>query len=113
MFGRLVGLAVGLLVLATGFGLWNPHYAARFEHVVDFAKLPLAGFDQYRSLVAVLIMGVGLVISLAALQREPAKKSTRLAVTVLSDEEPVQGEPVYAEAAEPVAQEAHAAEPAH
>jgi hypothetical protein len=113
MIGRLAGLVSGLLILAAGFGLLKPHYAARWEHVVDFARLPLAGFDQYRSLVAMLIMAIGLVVALAALQREPARKKTKLHVTVLS--EPEQAAP--APAAEPAHDHhddhGHAAEPAH
>jgi hypothetical protein len=112
MFGRVVGAFIGLLVLATGFGLWKPQTAAGVEHVVDFAKLPLAGFDQYRSLVAWLIMAVGLAVVVAALQREPPKKSTKLGVTLFSGDEPAQGEAVYAEeGASPVAQDAYAHEP--
>ncbi len=98
MFGRLGGLIIGLVVLATGFGLWKPQVAARYEHVVDFGRLPLADFGQYRALVSILIMAVGLAIALAALQREPSRKSNRPVVTVLSDdEEPAQGQPVFAE----------------
>ena len=114
MFGRLAGLVAGLLILAAGFALLKPDYAARWEHVVDFARLPLAGFEQYRSLAAMLIMAVGLVIALAALQREPARKKTRLHATVLGEPE----EAAPAAAAGPPAEahhddHGHPAEPAH
>jgi hypothetical protein len=125
MFGRIAGLVVGLLVLASGFGLWKPATAARYEHFLDFARLPLAGFDQYRTLVAWLIMALGAAICVAAVQREADKpKSARIGVTLLSgDEEPVATHQVYADEAEPQAQEAfveadgaahaHEAEQAH
>lgn len=123
MIGRILGLAIGLLVLASGFGLWKPAVAARYQHVVDFAGLPLAGFDQYRGLVSWLVMALGLAIALAALQREPDRpRSGRIGVTLLSgEEEPVAGHAVYAEEADPVAQgaftpeadAAHEAEAAH
>jgi hypothetical protein len=111
MFGRLVGLAVGLVILASGFGLWKPHVAAKYEHFVDFAKVPLSDFDQYRTIVAFLIMALGVVVALAALQREDSRKSSRPAVTILMGEE----EPASAPAAhEEAPLEAEAAEaPAH
>jgi hypothetical protein len=112
MFGRVTGLIVGLLVLVSGFGLLEPQVVGRYEHAIDFARLPLGQFDLYRPVVATLIMMLGAVIAIAALQREPERKSSRPAITVLSgDEEPVQAtETIFAETPE---QEDPPVEPSH
>jgi hypothetical protein len=86
MFGRLAGLAAGLVILASGFGLWKPAVAARYEHVVDFARVPLGDFGQYRTIVALLIMVVGVVVGVAALQRETDRKSSRPKLMLMEDE---------------------------
>jgi hypothetical protein len=87
MIGRLLGLVVGVLILAFGFGLWKPEVAAKYEHFLDFAKVHLAIFDPYRTIIAFLVMGFGLVVGIAAVQREPARKKTRHVATVLSEPE--------------------------
>ena len=89
MFGRLVGLVIGLAIAATGFGLYKPLVAAKYETFVDFTRLPLGPFDQYRTIVAFLVMALGIVVALASLQRETSRKSTRPVLTMLGgDEEP-------------------------
>jgi hypothetical protein len=87
MFGRLAGLVVGLAIALAGLGLWKPLLAAKYEKAIDFAALKLGPFDQYRAMVSLLIIAAGLVIAVAALQREPARKKTKLYATVLSEPE--------------------------
>ena len=89
MFGRLVGLVIGLAIAAAGFGLYKPQIAAKYETFVNFAKVPLGPFDQYHTIIAFLIMALGVVVALASLQRETSRKSTRPVLTMLDgDEEP-------------------------
>ena len=111
MFGRVVGLLFGLAIAATGLGLYKPALAARYEHVVDFARLPLGPFDAYRSVISLLIIAFGLVVAVASLQRETARKPIRQGVTVLSDaEELSHSGPEHTDApveAAPVTHEAH------
>ena len=83
MIGRLFGLIVGAAVFVLGFGMWKP---AIFSKYVDFAHVPLGPFGMYKSIVCGMIMGLGVVIALAALQRKGASKSTRPAAVVFADE---------------------------
>lgn len=113
MFGRIGGLLIGLIILATGFGLWKPAVAARYEHVIDFARLPLADFGAYRAIVAFLIMAVGLVVALASLQRETSRKSSRpVPILFEGEEEPAHPASGHAEEHATVEEHAHE-EPAH
>ncbi len=92
MFGRLAGLGVGLVILASGFALWKPAIAARYEHVVDFARLPLGDFSPYRTVVSLLIMAAGLAVAIAAVQRE-SDKPRRRAPTIFMDQETAEAAP--------------------
>ncbi len=80
MFGRFVGLVIGLVVMALGYGLWKPETFARY---VDLAHVDLGPFATYRTIVCGVIAAVGLVIALAALQR-PRRQSFRPATTMFS-----------------------------
>jgi hypothetical protein len=88
MIGRLVGLVIGLAIAAAGFGLYKPLLAAKYETFIDFARLSLGPFDMYRTVISFLIMAIGVVVAVAALQRETSRKSTRPVLTMLDGEEP-------------------------
>ena len=83
MIGRLFGLIVGAAVFVLGFGMWKP---AMFSKYVDFSHVPLGPFAMYKMIVYGMIMGLGVVIALAALQRKGASKSTRPAAVMFADE---------------------------
>ncbi len=88
MIGRLVGIVAGLAIFVFGFGIWKPALAAKYEHFLDFAKLSLNVFDPYRPIVAFLIMAVGLVVGVAAVQREETRRRKGVVTVFAGDEEP-------------------------
>ena len=81
MIGRVAGVIIGLALAVFGYGLLNP---APFAHVIDLAHVKLSDFDQYRSLVAYMIIIVGGAVAIAALQRPAQRRRKRAAPTVLS-----------------------------
>jgi hypothetical protein len=87
MIGRIVGALIGLLVAAIGFGIWKPATAAKWQHVVDFSKWTLGPFGAHHTIMAFLIMAVGLVMTLAALQRETARPRRKPTI-LFSEPEP-------------------------
>lgn len=87
MIGRLLWLVAGLAISVFGLGMWKPALAAKYEQAFDFAKLNLSLFDPYRTVIAFVVMGFGLAVMLAALQREPTKKRIRQGVTLFTEAE--------------------------
>jgi hypothetical protein len=86
MIGRVVGFLFGVAIAATGYGVWRP---AEFAKYVDFAKVELGDFGQYRTVLSWLIMAVGVAVALAALQRpssRPARRKTALSLGEVESE---------------------------
>ena len=86
MIGRIVGLIVGAAMALTGFGMLKPHLFARY---FNFSKLSLGPFVEYKTLVCWMIVVLGAVVALAALQRSsggPRRK--RAAPVVFAPAEP-------------------------
>ena len=85
MIGRVVGFIFGVAIAATGFGVWRP---AAFAKFVDFSKVEMGDFGQYRTILAWLIMAVGTAVALAALQRPSLRPAKPAAALSLDDAEP-------------------------
>ena len=66
MIGRIVGFLVGVAIALTGYGLLKPELFARY---VDFTRLSLGPFAEYKVVVCWLIVAFGAVVALASLQR--------------------------------------------
>jgi tetratricopeptide (TPR) repeat protein len=64
MRGRLFGLAVGLLLLAEAFALWQP------QALGGLPQPDLGPFSQYRLVIALLSAGAGAVVMLASMFRD-------------------------------------------
>ena len=108
MIGRIVGLVVGAVIALTGFGMLKPHLFARYY---DFSKLSLGPFAEYQTLVCWLIVALGAVVALAALQRaSDGPRRKRAAPVVFAPAEP-EFAPLHSElshgASEPTAQAGH------
>ena len=82
MIGRVAGVIVGLALAGLGFGLLYP---APFAHIFNLAHVKLGDFDQYRSVVAGMIIVVGAAVAIAALQRTAPRRRKRTAPVVLSN----------------------------
>jgi hypothetical protein len=93
MIGRIVGVIVGAAIAVTGYGMQKPQTFARY---FDFAKLPLGPFAEYKTIVCWMIVAVGVVVALAALQRPSGGRKKRVAPVMFAPAEP---EPVHAEPA--------------
>jgi hypothetical protein len=85
MIGRVVGFLFGVVIAATGFGIWRP---ATFARYVDFSQVELGDFGQYKAIIAWLIMAVGAAVAVAALQRPSSRPATRKAALSLGEAEP-------------------------
>ena len=94
MIGRIVGVIVGAAIAVTGYGMLKPQL---FSKYFDFTKLSLGPFSQYHTLVCWLIVAVGVVVALAALQRPSGngKKKKAPVVFAPSDPEPAHGEAAH------------------
>jgi hypothetical protein len=103
MIGRVVGFLFGVAIAATGFGIWRP---AAFAKYVDFSRIELGDFGQYKAIICWLIMAVGAAVAVAALQRPSSRPAKRKAALSLGETEP---EPEEAHAPPPFAfqEEAH------
>ena len=66
MIGRIVGFLAGAMIATAGYGMLRP---AAFAKYVDFTRLSLGPFTEYKTVVCWLIVALGLVVALAALQR--------------------------------------------
>jgi hypothetical protein len=71
MIGRIVGILVGAAIALVGYGMLKP---ALFAKWFDFSKLTLGPFDEYKTLVCWMIVAIGAVVALAALQRPTNKR---------------------------------------
>jgi hypothetical protein len=78
MIGRIVGFVAGAAIAATGYGMLKP---AMFARYVDFSRLSLGPFAEYKTIVCWLIVAAGLVVALASLQR-PAGTGRKKAAPV-------------------------------
>ena len=89
MIGRLLGLIVGLAIAAVGYGLWKPLEFARYvpPKYLDLSHFPLGPYEQYKAIVAGMTVALGLVVALAALQRQSRPKRTRPAPTLFMSSE--------------------------
>lgn len=89
MIGRLLGLIVGLAIAAVGYGLWKPVEFARYipPKYLDLSHFPLGPYEQYKAIVAGMTVALGLVVALAALQRQSRPKRTRPAPTLFMSSE--------------------------
>ncbi len=90
MIGRLLGAAAGIAVALFGYGLWKP---AAFAKYVDLAHFDLGPFGLYRTLVAGLIMAVGVAVVVAALQRRTTRAKARPVATLFSGAEEAPASP--------------------
>ena len=97
MIGRIVGVIVGAAIAVTGYGMLKP---APFAKYFDFTKLSLGPFVEYKTLVCWLIVALGVVVALAALQRPSGggSRKKRSGPVIFAPAEP---EPVYAAPAHP------------
>ena len=96
MIGRIVGVIVGAAIAVTGYGMLKP---AVFAKYFDFAKLSLGPFTEYKTLVCWLIVAVGGVVVLAALQRPSGGGRKKRAGPVIFA--PAEPEPSYAAPSHP------------
>ncbi len=94
MIGRIVGLLAGALIAISGFGMLKP---AAFAKYFDFTKLSLGPFAEYRTVVCWMIVAVGAVVALAALQRPTGPERKRKSSPAVFD--PAQTEHAPAPAA--------------
>ncbi len=87
MIGRIVGALIGAAIAVTGYGMLKPALFARY---VDFGRLSLGPFAEYKVVVCWLIVAFGLMVVLASLQR-PTRKAARRRPkpTVFAPAEPV------------------------
>jgi hypothetical protein len=112
MIGRIVGLVVGAVMALTGFGMLKPHLFARYY---DFSKLSLGPFAEYQTLVCWMIVALGAVVALAALQRtSDGPRRKRAAPAVFAPAEP-EFAPLHAELShpEPAAEAEHGDDHGH
>ncbi len=89
MIGRLIGLIVGLAIAAFGYGLWKPVEFAKYvpTKYVNPATFPLGPFAEYKLIVIILTIALGIVVALASLQRQGRSKSSKPAVTLFTGSE--------------------------
>ncbi len=66
MIGRMVGFLIGAAIAISGYGMLRP---APFAKYVDFTRFGLGPFGEYKTVVCWLIVGFGVAVALAALQR--------------------------------------------
>jgi len=84
MIGRIIGTLAGVAMAITGYGMLKPAVFARY---FDFSKLSLGPFGEYKALVCWMIVAIGGVVVLAALQR-PRGVGRRKPAPVSFSEEP-------------------------
>lgn len=97
MIGRILGVIVGAAIAVTGYGMLKP---AMFAKYFDFTKLSLGPFVEYKTLVCWLIVAVGVVVALAALQRPSGggrRKRTGPVVFAPAEPEPAHAAPSHPE----------------
>ena len=80
MIGKIVGFIVGAAIAVTGYGMLKPQLFAKYY---DFTKLSLGPFAEYKTLVCWLIVAIGGVIALAALQRSSGGGRRKRAAPVI------------------------------
>ncbi len=120
MIGRIVGFLVGAAIAVTGYGMLKP---AQFAKYFDFNTVSLGPFAEYKTVVCWLIVALGLVVALAALQRSsgrgdaprPRRKAPSASAPfqlALDPEPAVETHKDSAQEPEPLAHETYSPEPA-
>jgi hypothetical protein len=74
MLGRIVGFVAGAAIATAGYGMLRP---AVFAKYLDFSKLSLGPFAEYKAIVCWLIVAFGAVVAVAALQRPTGGRRRR------------------------------------
>ena len=106
MIGRMVGFLIGAAIAVTGYGMLRP---APFAKYVDFTRFGLGPFGEYKTVVCWLIVGFGVAVALAALQRSSGDRRRKRVKPVAPVELELGPEPEPVPAAE--VQEAADTEP--